>query len=141
MRFVSGVAALSSGLLVASSCFAATVSPLQGEVWINHGQGYQRVNGQLEGKVGDAVMVGSQGRATITYADGCTVEVKPMAVETVGELSPCTSGASAQQNPNPDTGGDHTTMYMVGGAVILGGAAAAALLSGGNNNNPAPTSP
>ena len=137
MRFVSGVA-VGAALVFASPALAATVSPLQGEVWINHGQGYQRVNGQMEARVGDSVMVGPQGLASITYSDGCTVEVKPVAVQAVGELSPCTSGSVAQQNTNTD----NTGLYLMGGAAVLGGAAAAALLTKNNNSNaPSPTSP
>lgn len=41
-------------------------------------------------------MVGPDGAAVIAYADGCTVDVKPGTVETIAQLSPCASGASAQ---------------------------------------------
>ena len=41
-------------------------------------------------------MVAPDGAAVIAYADGCTVDVKPGTVETIAQLSPCASGASAQ---------------------------------------------
>ena len=49
--------------------------------------------------VGDLVMVGPGGSATVVYDDGCKVNVQPGAVTTIAPLSPCASGSNAQQWP------------------------------------------
>jgi hypothetical protein len=97
-----------------SSCLAATVEPAQGNLSINQGQGFQPVDGRVDAKVGDSVMVAPGGAATVVYDDGCKVDVQPGAVATIAPLSPCASGSYAQDGP--DWGG-----------VILGGAAAGLL--------------
>jgi hypothetical protein len=51
----------------------------------------------MNAKVGDAVMVGPGGTATVVYDDGCKVNVQPGAVITIESLSPCTSGSNAAQ--------------------------------------------
>jgi hypothetical protein len=96
-----------------SSCLAATVEPAQGDLSINQGQGFQPVNGRVDAKVGDSVMVAPGGAATVVYDDGCKVDVQPGAVATIAPLSPCASGSYAQ---DVDWGG-----------VILSGVAAGAL--------------
>lgn len=69
---------LCSLLLVATPCLAATtLQPAQGEVFINHGQGYQLVTRPIEVNPGDAVMVNPNGSATIVYDGGCSVSVQP----------------------------------------------------------------
>ncbi len=77
------------------AAWAATVQPVQGDLSINQGQGFQKVNGRVEAKVGDSVMVSPGGSATVSYADGCKVDVKPGAVVTIAPLSPCASGSYA----------------------------------------------
>lgn len=90
--------ALSCVCLAATPSLAATVMPIQGGVSINHGQGYQPVNGQLQAQPGDMVMVAPEGSATVAYDDGCKVDVKPGAITTIAPLSPCASGSYAQDD-------------------------------------------
>jgi hypothetical protein len=103
--------------LVGSSCLAATVQPLQGTLSINQGQGFAPVNGRADASVGDSVMVGPGGYATLVYDDGCKVDIQPGAVATVAPLSPCASGSYAQDYNNNN----------LWGAAIIGTAAAGAL--------------
>lgn len=89
---------LSCAALAVSPCVAATVQPLQGTLSINHGQGFEPVNGQLTAQVGDFVMVAPGGAATVVYDDGCKVNLQPGAVMTIAPLSPCASGSYAQDS-------------------------------------------
>lgn len=73
----------------------ATLEPVKGDAWINHGKGFEKVNDRIEAKVGDSVMVNAGGIAKVTYADGCQANVKPGAVMTIKPLSPCASGSIA----------------------------------------------
>jgi hypothetical protein len=81
---------------------AATLEPVKGDVWVNHGQGFEKVNSQIEAKVGDSVMVSPGGYAKVTYADKCEANVNPGAVVTIAPLSPCASGSmAADLTPHP----------------------------------------
>ena len=82
------------------SATGATLEPVQGDLWINHGKGFEQVHSRIEAKVGDSIMVNPGGYAKLTYADGCEAHVKPGAVTTVAQLSPCASGSlAADMNP------------------------------------------
>jgi hypothetical protein len=79
----------------------ATLEPVQGDLWINHGKGFEKVDKRIEAKVGDSVMVNPGGYAKLTYPDGCEVNVKPGAVTTIAPLSPCASGSLAADLTGP----------------------------------------
>jgi hypothetical protein len=72
------------------------VEPGYGDLTINRGQGFKPLTSRINANVGDSVMVGPGGAATITYDDGCKVNVQPGAVTTIAPLSPCASGSNAQ---------------------------------------------
>jgi hypothetical protein len=74
---------------------SATLEPVKGDLWINHGKGFEKVTSRIEAKVGDSVMVSPDGYAKVTYADKCEANVKPGAVMTIAPLSPCASGSVA----------------------------------------------
>jgi hypothetical protein len=97
-RLVTGICVLGAALFCSSS-WAATkstsVDPAKGVVLVNRGHGFVQISKPVKLKVGNAVMVGPDGGAIITYADGCPVNVIPGTVETIAALSPCASGASA----------------------------------------------
>ena len=86
-----GLFFLGGFLLVATPCWAATLQPAQGEVFISHGQGYQLVTRPIEVNPGDAVMVNPNGSATIVYDGGCSVPVQPGAIATIAPQPPCGS--------------------------------------------------
>jgi hypothetical protein len=77
--------ALSFGcaVLVASPSWAAVVEPGYGDLTINQGQGFKPVTSRVSANVGDSVMVGPGGAATVVYEDGCKVDVRPGAVMTI----------------------------------------------------------
>jgi hypothetical protein len=95
MRAFFATLAVGGALLCGTASWAATLEPVQGDLWINHGKGFEKVNSRMEAKVGDSVMVNPGGIAKVTYADGCQANVKPGAVMTIAPLSPCASGSLA----------------------------------------------
>ena len=70
---------LSKGIVVAAmTCmavpsFAATLQPIQADVLINRGRGYQKVAGPTRAISGDVVMANSRGSAELVYDDGCRI--------------------------------------------------------------------
>jgi hypothetical protein len=89
--------ALSVGcaVLIASPSWAAVIEPGAGDLTVNQGQGFKPVQSKTNANVGDSVMVGPAGSATVVYDDGCKVNVQPGAVTTIAPLSPCASGSNA----------------------------------------------
>jgi hypothetical protein len=85
-------------LLIASPAWAAMVEPGLGDLTVNRGQGFKPVTSRISANVGDSVMVGPGGTATVVYDDGCKVKVQPGAVATIAPLSPCASGSNAQDS-------------------------------------------
>jgi hypothetical protein len=112
-RPLFSVLSIGCAVLVASPSWAAIVEPGIGDLTINHGQGFKPVTSGAQANVGDSLMVGPGGAATLTYDDGCKVNVQPGTVITVAPLSPCASGANAQD-------GDPLWGWVVGG--LAGGA-------------------
>jgi len=100
-------------LLAGSAASAATIAPVKGDVSLNQGQGFKKLDAAFEAKVGDAVMVSPGGSAKVSYADGCAIELKPGAVMVITELSPCASGSYADE----DDHNDHTGALIFGGVV------------------------
>lgn len=93
-------------MLVASPSWAAMIEPGLGDLTVNEGHGFKPVASRTAANVGDSVMVGPGGSATITYEDGCKVDVRPGAVMTIAPLSPCASGSNAQNYSNCPIGSD-----------------------------------
>jgi hypothetical protein len=136
--------ALSIGcaVLVASPSWAAIVEPGYGDLTINQGQGFKPVTSRSSANIGDSVMVGPSGSATLTYEDGCKVNVQPGAVVTVAPLSPCASGSNAQTGPNyyPDSDNDPLWGWVVG-ILAAGGLGAAIWQASKDHGNTQPASP
>jgi hypothetical protein len=93
-------------VLVATPSWAAVVESGYGDLTINQGQGFKPVASGTNANVGDAVMVGPGGSATVVYDDGCKINVRPGAVTTIAPLSPCASGSNAQNYNNCPIGSD-----------------------------------
>jgi hypothetical protein len=92
------ISVIGCALLLASAAGAATIEPVQGNLSLNQGQGFQPVNSRVNANVGDTVMVGPGGAAAVTYPDGCKVPVQPGSTTTIAPLSPCASGSLADDN-------------------------------------------
>jgi hypothetical protein len=79
----------------------ALVIPLQGDLSVNQGQGFQRVDSRVQANVGDSLMVAPGGSASLVYPDGCQVTIQPGSVVSIAPLSPCASGSFAAELPVP----------------------------------------
>lgn len=130
------VLGLGSAALLATACSAASIEPVQGQVSINRGKGFEPVNRRTEAKVGDSVMVSPDGAAVVAYADGCKVDVHPGAVMTIALLSPCASGSYAQDQTK------NYTLPTVFGGTVLGvlGLAGYEISKSSSTTTPAPSS-
>ena len=113
------ISIICGAMLFTSSAWSAALEPGQGGLLVNQGQGFQPVNSRIDANVGDSVMVGPGGSASVVYGDGCTVDVQPGAVTTIAPLSPCASGSYAQAT-TPCMG---TWVEGVGCVVVIGGVA------------------
>jgi hypothetical protein len=94
MRRIWGAkAAFVLGLVLCSPAWATTVEVLKGVVSVKQGEGFRQVKGSAEVYNGNKVMAAPGGLARIVYPDGCTVQVGPGGVATVGECKqPMTAG-------------------------------------------------
>jgi hypothetical protein len=114
MRGLLAALCFGCSLLAAAACRAASIQSIQGEVSVNQGQGFHQINGAVEVKAGDSVMVSPGGSATVSYADGCNVDLHPGAVMVIAALSPCASGSYAQeQDRNSDV-----TQWLIGAGLL-----------------------
>ena len=136
MRAFTGTICFIVAFLATTVCWAATIEPGQGDLSINQGQGYQRVDGRINANAGDVVMVSPGGSATVSYADGCQVNVQPGSVMAIAPLSPCASGSMAQI---PDSGFGGAGALTMG--VLFAGGVAAGVVGYLNAKTTGPTSP
>jgi hypothetical protein len=112
-RSVLSFSVIGCSLLLVGASWAATIEPVQGNLSLNQGQGFQPINGRVNANVGDTVVVGPGGAAAVTYSDGCKVSVQPGAVTTIAPLSPCASGSMADDN-------NQNGLYFLGVAAGFG---------------------
>jgi hypothetical protein len=89
MRCMWGLVIFVLGALLSAPALGAVVEPIQGQVSINSGGGFQQIPFAVEANVGDVVMAAPNGRARIVYADGCLVPVEPGQVVAIEPESPC----------------------------------------------------
>src|ERR1700722_7315216 len=131
------VSLIGGSLLFVSASWAATIDPVQGNLQLNRGQGFQPVNSRIDANVGDTVVVGPGGAAAVTYSDGCKVSVQPGAVTTIAPLSPCASGSMADDNNNQNG------LYFLGVAAGFGlaGFGIYEIIHHNNNNSTAENHP
>ena len=86
-------------------------------------------------KAGDRVIASANGKASVKFADGCVVTLKPASMITVAAKSPCASGAGlvSAQSAQPMQGeGLSGEALAIGGFVVVGGALVAVGVSDNN---------
>jgi hypothetical protein len=105
LRFV--VFAAASMILIAAA-EAATVQVFNGPVYVNRGEGFQRISGATEAGPGDTAMAGAGGSGQLVYDDGCKVDIAPGSTVSVQERSPCRRGGAPWFN------------YALGAAIVGG---------------------
>lgn len=102
------VGALCLGVTLSLPASAATLNAIQGQVLINHGDGFQRVvaSGAVA-REGDLVMANPGGSANLVYPGGCVTQIKPGTVVTVNDGSKCPmpmlvgQADACDNNPDP----------------------------------------
>jgi hypothetical protein len=83
------VAVICIGVCLSMPASAATLSAVQGQVLINHGDGFKRVASGAEAREGDLLMANPGAGAKLIYPGGCVTEIKPGTVVTVTDGSKC----------------------------------------------------
>lgn len=137
MRRVVGITCFAGVIFFAAASWAAEVESGQGDLSVNQGQGFHKVDGRVDAHAGDSVMVSPDGSATVSYPDGCQVNVQPGSVMTIAPLSPCAAGSLAQAPPpNP-----YLVPMVLGGLFGAGLGAAIYEASQSRSSSPAPASP
>ena len=117
MRFYP-FAAFGVGMLLCSAASAATVDSIEGRILLNRGDGFQVLAAPTTANPGDKVMASAGGNAKLRYADGCVIDIRPGAVVSIGEKSPCTA---------PYLGGLEGPVVQPGPPFLLVGAGIAAV--------------
>lgn len=121
-RNFARAAGVIAGLSALGTANAATaVESIDGTVRVNRGSGFSVLQGSATVKPGDTVMADPKGKGRLVYGDGCSVNVKPGAIVTVAEVSPCSLTAQANDRDRQDAGFlppiDPTTGLLVAGGV------------------------
>lgn len=125
MRRMFALAACLVAIFPVNAALAATVQPIAGTISVNTGEGFKPAVGETNISTGDTVMVSPEGSARIIYADGCAIQVRPGAVVTIGQGSPCAAVPMGATKTKDTTPTDH---YIIGGLLVAGGIAGAIVL-------------
>src|SRR6187397_640305 len=119
MRYFSS-AAFCMGILVCSAASAATIDSLEVRILLNRGDGLQAVAAPTTANPGDKVMASADGNAKLRYADGCVIDIRPGAVVSVGEKSPCTAPYLGGLEEVPQEHRFTILPFIVGAGAIVG---------------------
>jgi hypothetical protein len=157
-------ALLCVGVCLSLPASAATLNAVQGQVFVNHGKGFQQVASGAEAREGDLIMADPGASANLIYPGGCVTKIEAGNVVTVNDGSKCPKAmllgedAECDQIPDPKERDrcwckqhrDDPTLdrqsyrarcgvvwwpYAAGAAAIGGGVAAAVLLSNNGNSH------
>lgn len=117
------VLGLVAGVCLVSPALAATVQPVQGQVSINRGEGFQPLAGKTQARAGDLVMVHPGGKAKLLYPGGCIIPVTPGKVVQVGAKSPCKAqyalGGKSLKDDDDDDFLTQMIPFGIGTAVVF----------------------
>ncbi len=109
-------------LLSIGAADAARLTSINGQVFVNRGQGAVLVVGDVDVGPGDRIKV-DDGSADLVYENCTTVHLGAGDMVAVLANPPCTTPAKAAP------GGFSTETYVIGGLVILGAAGAGVALA------------
>jgi len=84
-----------------ASARAAKVVPIKGDILVHTGAGYQRIEGPVELKPGDSAIANPGAQASLTYDDGCVVDIVPGIVAWSDMTSPCGARGLGARDPDP----------------------------------------
>ena len=115
---------------------APMAESLGGTVRVNQGSGFTVLQGTTAVKPGDTIMADPKGNGRLVYNDGCSINVKPGAIVTVAEVSPCSLKAQASDDRDRKEAGflplgEGTGLLIAGGVAAVGTGVGLALGSGG----------
>ena len=109
-----------------------TATQVEGSVQVNTGNGFAPLREDQVLQPGDRVMAMGGGEATLTFSDGCKLEVEEETIVTVPEESTCTGGIATVQTIAPASTGavggtaaggvDWKGFWTIAGIVIIGDA-------------------
>jgi hypothetical protein len=138
---------LSAPLPASAQVAVATLSSVDGSVFVKHNGETKPVSGDVELFEGDQILVTEESSARLVYSDGCAVELGPDSVTNVAGAGECSGdGRADADEPTGDQagtggGGGDNTALIAGGSVLLAGGVAAILLSGGGGGGDNGASP
>lgn len=89
---IAAVGMLLAGQAHAADAAIAQMSAVKGSVVVSQNGKFVQASSATALKAGDRV-VAKDGQASVKFADGCSITLKPQAMVTVGAASPCASGA------------------------------------------------
>ena len=122
MRTRFGAVPLVMSLILGSAAHAVTIKVTEGELFISRGNGYERVVGTAQVRVGDSIMAGEFGVGQITYANGCAITVRPGTVVAIESQASCKAADDWSTNVDPaSASGGLSTGQILLGAAIAGG--------------------
>jgi hypothetical protein len=129
LRMFAAFAAV--GVMIASPALAADASAAQlgaikGSVMVSKNGKMVSASGAVL-KAGDRIVTQANGSASVKFADGCVVNLKPASMITVAAKSPCASGAGlvsatpadAQQMFGLGEAATAVTAFVVVGAIVI----------------------
>ena len=118
--------------------WATTVEPRAGEVFIDRGSGYVRVEGPITANPGNTVMAMAGGSAVIVYDNGCRQSVELGVLVTITETPPC--APAFETTTTVETATTDYSLILLGGVAVAGGVVAAIALGGGDGGGDSPAS-
>ncbi len=114
---------------------SATVTLDEGSVLVDSGKGFVKIGVSAVVPEGSRILVPPRSKATLAYAEGCTVKLSPMSITTVSQKLGCKAEsqvAGADLTPDEIIPQDPAPVYENGrlswAMVGLGGAAAGGLV-------------
>ena len=117
---------------LAANAHAAQLTNIQGQVFVNRGDGFKQVTGPTQVNPGDRVLAGANGKAQVFYDGSCFNNVGAGQAIIIPQGQPC--APAAEQTAT--TGGIGTTTLVVGGLVVAVGAGVAIAASSRSSKKP-----
>jgi hypothetical protein len=119
MKVLWGAIVLVSLAAPIVSADAAKVVPVKGEILVNSGAGYQRIDGAVELKPGDSAIANPSAQASLIYDDGCVVDIVPGMIAWSEAISPCRAGGTRDPDPTLPTPKAFDPAWLLDGAAAI----------------------
>jgi hypothetical protein len=122
----AAVGAMIASPALAADASAAQLGAIKGSVMVNQNGKMVSANGATL-KAGDRIVTQAGSTASVKFADGCVVNLKPASMITLAAKSPCASGsglvsaapADASQMFGLSTAATAITAFVVVGAIVI----------------------